>query len=78
MPSSRHDELTIHTSADPRFTTRAVVEAPSGLFLVDLGERPYSENEGVSYDETAFLAAITDAYREGRGKPVDSVDEAFR
>lgn len=78
MPASQHDDLTIHTSDDPHFVTRAVVEGPNGLFLIDLGERPYSENEGVSYDESAFLAAVTDAYREGRGQQVESVDAAFR
>ena len=78
MPASQHDDLTIHTSDDARFATRAVVEGPRGLFLIDLGERTYSENEGVSYDEAAFVAAVTDAYREGRGTPIATIDEAFR
>lgn len=74
---TEREGLIIHTSDRPEHATRAVVESPDGLVLVDTVEQPYTDNEGAVYDPEAFVSAVVDAYRNGLGQQIESVEAAL-
>ncbi|WP_027481653.1 hypothetical protein [Deinococcus pimensis] len=74
---TEREGLTVITSDRPEHATRAVVEGPDGAFLVDTVEEPYTDNEGAVYDPEAFVSAVLDAFRAGRGQAVESAGEVF-
>lgn len=78
LHKTEREGLVIHTTDDPQHLTKAVVEGPQGLFLVDTVEEPYTESEGAVYNPEEFLETVLDYYRAGRAAPVESVEAALQ
>lgn len=78
LKRTSHGDLVIYTSDLPAQRTRAVVEESDGRHtLVETLEATYTENEGAAYDPEQFLETVADYYRQGRGQPVGSPQEAL-